>query len=48
MKAITHRKSALKGSEYIRLRVGDWRVTIDERGDVLDIINIGARGGVCQ
>lgn len=39
---------ALKGSEYIRLRVGDWRVIIDERGDVLDIINIGARGGVYQ
>jgi len=39
---------ALKGSKYIRLRVGDWRVIIDERGDVLDIINIGARGGVSQ
>ncbi|OAZ99261.1 type II toxin-antitoxin system RelE family toxin [Halomonas sp. G11] len=39
---------ALKGSDYIRLRVGDWRVIIDERGDVLDIINIGARGDVYQ
>ncbi|UXZ53195.1 hypothetical protein LOS15_10095 [Halomonas sp. 7T] len=46
LKTITHRKSALKGSEYIRLRVGDWQVIIDERGDVLDIINIGAHGGV--
>ena len=25
---------ALKGSKYIRLRVGDWRVIIDERGGV--------------
>ena len=33
---------ALKGSDYIRLRVGDWR------GDVLDIINIGARGAIYQ
>lgn len=39
---------ALKGGDYIRLRVGDWRVIIDEHGDVLDIINIGARGGVYQ
>lgn len=39
---------ALKGSEYIRLRVDDWQVIIDERGDVLDIINVGARGGVYQ
>jgi mRNA interferase RelE/StbE len=38
----------MKGSDYIRLRVGDWRVIIDEHGDVLDIINIGARGGVYQ
>ncbi|MDQ7733937.1 type II toxin-antitoxin system RelE/ParE family toxin [Halomonas sp. SpR1] len=37
---------ALKGSDYIRLRVGDWRVIIDEHGDVLDIVNIGARGGI--
>lgn len=39
---------ALKGSDYIRLRVGDWRVIIDEQGDVLDIINIGARGAIYQ
>ncbi|KKO10242.1 hypothetical protein LCGC14_0027740 [marine sediment metagenome] len=38
----------LKGSDYIRLRVGDWRVIIHENGDVLDIINIGARGSVYQ
>jgi len=39
---------ALKGSDYIRLRVGSWRVIIDECGDVLDIINIGARGDIYQ
>ncbi|WP_249978226.1 type II toxin-antitoxin system RelE family toxin [Vreelandella olivaria] len=39
---------ALKGSDYIRLRVGDWRVIIDEHGDVLNIIHIGTRGGVYQ
>lgn len=39
---------ALKGSDYIRLRVGDGQVIIHENGDVLDIINIGARGSVYQ
>ena len=36
---------ALKGREGIRLRVGDWRVIMDE-GDVLDILEIGPRGRV--
>lgn len=36
----------LKGREGIRLRVGDWRVIMDDAGEVLDILNIGPRGGV--
>ena len=37
---------ALVGSEYIRLRVGGWRVIMDDRGTVLLVLKIGARGGV--
>ena len=36
---------ALKGKTAIRLRVGDWRVIMDD-GVVLDIIDIGPRGGI--
>lgn len=37
---------ALVGSEYIRLRVGDWRVIMDDRGTVLLVLKIAARGDV--
>lgn len=37
---------ALVGSEYIRLRVGDWRVIMDDQGTVLLVLKIGARGDV--
>lgn len=36
----------LKGGEGIRLRVGDWRVIMDDEGDVLDVLRIGPRGGI--
>lgn len=39
---------ALKGREGIRLRVGDWRVIMDDRGGVLDVLGIGPRGGVYE
>lgn len=37
---------ALKGREGIRLRVGDWRVIMDDRGTVLAVLEIGPRGGI--
>jgi mRNA interferase RelE/StbE len=37
---------ALKGREGIRLRVGDWRVIMDDQGHVLAVLDIGPRGGV--
>ena len=39
---------ALVASPYVRLRVGDWRVIMDDRGRVLDVIKIGPRGGVYE
>lgn len=35
----------LQGREGIRLRIGDWRVIMID-GEVLDVLNIGPRGGV--
>ena len=37
---------ALKGRGGIRLRVGDWRGIMDDRGTVLAVLDIGPRGGV--
>ena len=37
---------ALKGREGTGLRVGDWRVIMDDQGNVLAILDIGPRGSV--
>ena len=37
---------ALAGWPYIRLRVGDWRVIMDEQGNVLLVLEIGPRGDI--
>jgi mRNA interferase RelE/StbE len=36
----------LFGSQYSRLRVGNWRVIFDDAGNVLNIVAIGPRGGI--
>ena len=36
----------MAGSAYIRLHVADWRIIMDERGNVLNVLKIGPRGGV--
>ena len=36
---------ALQGRPGIRLRVGDWRVIMED-GVVLDVLEIGTRGGI--
>jgi mRNA interferase RelE/StbE len=37
---------AMKGEPYVRLRVGDWRIIMDDQGAVLDVLRIGPRGGI--
>lgn len=37
---------ALRGRDGIRLRVGDWRVIMDDQGTVLAVLEIGPRGSV--
>lgn len=36
----------LKGSDYVRIRVGQWRIIVDDDGLVLNIIKIAPRGDV--
>jgi mRNA interferase RelE/StbE len=38
--------TALKGRTGIRLRVGDWRVIMDDDGNVLAVLEIGSRGSI--
>ena len=40
--------TALKGREGIRLRVGDWRIIMNDDGVVLAVLEIGPRGRVCE
>lgn len=37
----------LQGRDGIRLRVGDWRILM-LNGEVLDVLNIGPRGGIYE
>ena len=37
---------ALKGRVGVRLRVGDWRVIMDDQDNVLAVLEIGPRGGI--
>jgi mRNA interferase RelE/StbE len=45
-KGLANNVKALVGSPYIRLRVADWRIIMDDQGNVLEVLNIGPRGGV--
>ncbi|MCC6946756.1 MAG: type II toxin-antitoxin system RelE/ParE family toxin [Bradyrhizobiaceae bacterium] len=45
-KSLANNIKVLAGSSYIRLRVGDWRVIMDDRGNILQILKIGPRGSV--
>ncbi|MFN3845355.1 MAG: type II toxin-antitoxin system RelE family toxin [Paracoccaceae bacterium] len=37
---------SLTGREGIRLRVGDWRVIMDDQGNVLAVLEIDPRSGI--
>ena len=46
--ALANNVKALKGRTGIRLRVGDWRVIMDDQGNVLMVLQIGPRGSVYE
>ena len=37
---------ALAGSPFIRLRVGDWRIIMNDQDNVLEVHKIGPRGDI--
>lgn len=43
--SLANKVTALKGREGIRLRVGEWRVIMDD-GVVLAVLEIGPRGSI--
>ena len=44
--ALANNVIRLKGSPYLRLRVGDWRVIFEVSGGTLTILDAGHRGSV--
>ncbi len=46
--SLSNNVKALKGREGIRLRVGDWRVIMNDEGVVLAVLEIGPRGSVYE
>lgn len=43
--SLANKVTGMKGRAGIRLRVGDWRVIMDD-GVVLDVLEIGPRGSI--
>jgi mRNA interferase RelE/StbE len=39
---------AMSGSAFVRFRVGDWRVVMDDQGAVLQVVKVGPRGSVYE
>lgn len=44
--SLANNVTALKGSSFVRLRVGDWRVIIDADTLTVLVIDIGPRGAI--
>ncbi len=47
-KSLANNVKILTGSQFIRLRVADWRFIMDDQGSVLEVIKIGARGSIYE
>lgn len=47
-KSLANNIKALVGSPYIRLRVGDWRIIMDDQGNVIEVIKIGPRSSIYE
>ena len=48
--SLANNVKSLKGEHtgLIRLRIGDWRVIMDDRGNILDIVEVKPRGGAYE
>ncbi|KJF69965.1 type II toxin-antitoxin system RelE family toxin [Agrobacterium arsenijevicii] len=47
-KSLANNVKTLIGSQFIRLRVADWRIIMDDQGNVLEVLKIGARGSIYE
>jgi len=45
--SLANNVTALRGRSGIRLRVGDWRVIMED-GEVLEVVQVGPRGGIYE
>ena len=45
--SLANNVTALSGRSGIRLRVGDWRVIMED-GEVLAVLDVGPRGGIYE
>ncbi|MBR0554643.1 type II toxin-antitoxin system RelE/ParE family toxin [Ciceribacter sp. L1K23] len=43
-RSLANNVKRLEGLNYLRLRVGDWRVIFREDGVIVDVVRIAARG----
>lgn len=46
--SLANKVTKLQGRDGIRLRVGDWRVIMDDDGAVLAVLKIGPRGSIYE
>lgn len=46
--SLANKVTAMKGRTGVRLRVGDWRVIMDDDGTVLAVLEIGPRGSIYE
>ena len=44
--SLANNVKALVGSPFVRLRVADWRIIMDDQGQVLEVLEVGPRGGI--
>jgi mRNA interferase RelE/StbE len=47
-KSLANNVTALSNSTYVRLRVGDWRIIMDDTNTVLEVVKIGPRGSIYE
>jgi mRNA interferase RelE/StbE len=45
--SLANNVTALRGRSGIRLRVGDWRVIMED-GEVLEVVQVGPRGSIYE
>lgn len=46
--SLANNVTSLSGRSGIRLRVGDYRIIMDDSGAVLDVLDVGPRGSIYE